>query len=269
VSIERGVIGALPYAAVGSGPALVLCSGLWPVTGVAGDRFVHGVLAPVRSLIRRRRLVVLNRRADLPRGLTMSDLAAEYATAITDHLDAPVDVVGTSTGGSIAQQLAAEHPAAVSRLVLLSTACRLGPLARELQAKMAAELRAGQVRGAASSAAAGLAPPGLRALAGGLGWVAARRVIPTALAAADLAATMEAEDGFDLAACDRAIEAMTLIVGGGRDRFYNADLFRETAALIPRSQLQVIRRRGHVSVTTDRRTQAMIAGFLLAPDPHS
>jgi len=40
----------------------------------------------------------------------MSDLAAEYAGVITAHLDAPVDVVGTSTGGSIAQQLAADPP---------------------------------------------------------------------------------------------------------------------------------------------------------------
>ena len=37
-----------------------------------------------------------------------------------------VDVVGTSTGGSIAQQLAADHPETVRRLALLSTACRLG-----------------------------------------------------------------------------------------------------------------------------------------------
>ena len=267
VSIERGVIGALPYAAVGSGPPLVVCSGLWPVTGVAGDGFVHGVLTPVRSLAPRRRLVVLNRRAGLPAGLTMSDLAAEYATAITAHLDPPVDVVGASTGGSIAQQLAAEYPAVVRRLVLLSTACRLGVPGRDLQARMAANLRAGQSRRAVSIAAAGLAPPGLRALAGGLGWVAARRVIPTPNAAADLAATMEAEDGFDLAACKRAIQAMTLIIGGGRDHFYSADLFRETAALIPRSQLQVFPRRGHVRVTADRRAQAMIAGFLTAPEP--
>lgn len=244
---------------------MVVCAGLWPVTGVSGDGFVRGALAPVRQLAGSRRLIVLNRRPDLPAGLTMGDLAAEYAAAITVHLGAPVDVVGTSTGGSIAQQLAADHPPTVRRLVLLSTACRLGPLARELQATVAAELRAGQTRRAASVAAAGLAPAGLRSVARGLGWAAARRAIPTASAAADLAATIEAEDGFDLAACAGVIQATTLIVGAGRDRFYSIDLFRETAALIPRSQLRVFPRRGHVSVTSDRRAQATIAGFLLAP----
>lgn len=267
VDVERGVMGAIPYAAMGSGPSLVVCGGLWPVTGVAGDGFVRGALAPVRRLASQRRLYALNRRAELPAGLTMSDLAAEYAGVITAHLDAPVDVVGTSTGGSIAQQLAADHPDAVRRLVLIAAACRLGPRGRDLQARVAAELRAGRTRGAVSVAAAGLAPAGLRALARGLGWVVARHVIPTALAAADLAATIEAEDGFDLAVCARAIQAGTLIIAGGRDRFYGTDLFRETAALIPHSDLRLFPRRGHVGVTNDSRAQAMIGGFLMAPEP--
>jgi pimeloyl-ACP methyl ester carboxylesterase len=269
VTIERGVIGALPYAAVGSGPALVVCPGLWPVTGVAGDGFVRGALAPVRGLEPRRRLVVINRRAHLPAGLTMRDLAAEYASAITSCLDAPVDIIGSSTGGSIAQQLAADHPEAVRRLVLLSTACRLGPLARDLQGGVAKQLRTGQTRKAASLAATGLVPSGLRTLGRGLGWVLASRAIPTALEAADLAATIEAEDGFDLAACERPIQARTLIIGGGRDRFYETELFRETAALIPLSQLRIFPRRGHVSVTSDRRARAAIAGFLTAPESAS
>jgi pimeloyl-ACP methyl ester carboxylesterase len=116
---------------------------------------------------------------------------------------------------------------------------------------MATGLRAGQTRRAVGVAAAGLAPPGSRILARGLGWVAGRRVIPTALAAADLAATIEAEDAFDLAACEHPIQARTLIIAGGRDRFYSADLFRETAALIPNSQLRVFPRRGHVGVIND------------------
>ena len=265
MDIERGVMGAVPYAAVGSGPSLVVCAGLWPVTGVAGDGFVRGALAPVRRLAARRRLVVLNRRADLPVGLNMAELAAEYAHAVAG-IDAPVDVLGASTGGSIAQQLAADHPHAVRRVVLLSTACRLGPVARDLQGRVAVELRAGRTRRAVGLAAAGLAPAGLRTAARGLAWVLAQRVIPTARAAADLAATIEAEDGFDLASCPRAIQAPTLIIGGGRDRFYGADLFRETAALIPRSELRLVPRRGHLSVTSDRVTQAMIEGFLLAPE---
>ena len=45
----------------------------------------------------------------------------------------PVDLLGMSTGGSIAQQIAAQHPDVVRRLVLVSTGCRLGPRPSRVQ----------------------------------------------------------------------------------------------------------------------------------------
>lgn len=267
MEIERGAIGAIPYAAVGSGPAVIVSAGLWPTTGVDGNGFVRGSLAPVRRLASQRRLIVMNRKAGLPTGLTMRELAAEYADAIRTHLNPPVDLVGNSTGGSIAQQLAADHPDTVRRLVLLSTACRLGPLARDLQGRVATRLRAGQTRRAVSLAATGLAPPGLRTLARAAGWATAHHVLTSDSAAADLAATLEAEDRFDLATCEHTIQAKTLIIGGGRDRFYSTPLFEETAALIPNSILRVFLRRGHISVASDPRAQATIAGFLTWHEP--
>lgn len=263
MEIEHGVAGRIPYAALGSGRSLVICAGLWPTTGVDSGALVRGAMAPVRRLIGQRRVIVVNRRAGLPDGMSMGELAAEYAEAIRTNFEGPVDVLGMSTGGSIAQQLAVDHPDAVRRLVLASTACRLGVTGRELQAEVAAKLRAGRTRSAAAVAARNLAPHGLRALAGGLGWAAGRRVIADDQVA-DLAVTLEAEDGFDLAACSQTIKARTLIVAGGRDRFYGGDLVGETAALIPGSQLLLFPRRGHMSVTSAPRAQAAIAGFLTA-----
>ena len=66
---------------------------------------------------------------------------------------------------------------------------------------------------------------------------------------------------FDLAALP-AIEAPTLIVGGGRDRYYGPELFEETAALIPDSRVVVGARLGHVSVLWSPRSRAEIHGFL-------
>ena len=130
VRVERGTMGNLPWAAVGSGPPVVLLPGLTPVTGVAGDTTVRVMLAPARELARERRVFAVNRRAGLPVDLTMSDLAGEHADALRSFFGGPVDVVGLSTGGSIAQQLAAEHPDTVRWLALLSTACRLGVIGR-------------------------------------------------------------------------------------------------------------------------------------------
>lgn len=261
MKIERGVAAAFPFAATGEGRPVVILAGLWPTTGVDSDTLVRGALTPLRRLSSRR-FVVFNRRAQLGSDITLAELAAEQARAIQSMFDLPVDVVGNSTGGSIAQLLAADHPEIVRRLVLVSTACRLTEAGRELDARVAVQLRAGRHRTGLGLAATSLAPPGLRTLGRGVAWAAARRMVPDATAAADLAATLEAENAFDLANCGRPIRATTLIIAGGKDRFYNPELLTDTAALIPNSQLQVFPRRGHITVTSDRRAQAMIAGFL-------
>ena len=158
MDVERGTLGRYPFGALGSGAPVVVLAGLSPVTGVEGDGTIRGALGPIAALARHRRLVVLNRRAGLPRGMTMAGLAAEHAEAIAAGVPVPVDVIGTSTGGSIAQQLAADHPGVVRRLVLVSTACRLGPEGRSLQRRIAARIRAGADRQALAVMAAGRLP---------------------------------------------------------------------------------------------------------------
>jgi pimeloyl-ACP methyl ester carboxylesterase len=265
VAIERGVAGVVPYAALGSGRPVVICTGLWHTTGVQSHSLVRGAIGPMRELRPGHRFIVLNRRAGLPTGVSIGDIAAEYAHAIREHLGERVDVMGNSTGGSIAQQLAADHPETVRRLVLISTACRLGPAGLASQARIAAALREGRERDAFAEMAEDLAPRGLRTVARGVGRVVARRAIPDSQTQADLAATLEAEDTFDLAKCANPIQAPTLIVAGGRDRFYSRELFEETASLIPNSRLELVPRRGHVTVATDRNVRATVAGFLRAP----
>ena len=260
--------GAIPYAAAGAGPPVVVLAGLWPSTGVQSDALVRGAVSPLRGVATSRRLIVFNRRAGYQVGCSLRDMAAEYADAIRAELVPPVDVVGTSTGGSLAQQLAADHPDTVRRLVLLSTACRLGPAGRDVQRRIAELLRAGQLRAATRLIGTDLAPPVLRIVTGGLAWAAAGHLVPDAATAADLATTLEAEDAFDLAQLP-TIRAKTLIIAGGRDRFYDQDLFRATAALIPASDLRIFPRRGHITVASDRRARAAIAGFLSYPSAPS
>lgn len=262
MEIQRGLAGKIPFAAVGTGKPVVVFSGLWPSTGVAHDRLVRGAIAPLAKTVDRQ-LVVFNRRSDMPAGFTMEDIAAEYSDAIEAAFDGPQDVLGVSTGGSIAQQVAAEHPRTVRRLVLVSTAARLEGETRTSQIELAAHIRGGRLRAASALIGDDAAPPGLRGLTRGVFWMLGNRIITNPQAAGDLATTLEAEDQFDLARCPQ-IQAPTLIVGGGRDRFYTTQQFLETAALIPQSQVHVESRSGHMSVANSDRVQEVIAAFLNA-----
>lgn len=64
-----------------------------------------------------------------------------------------------------------------------------------------------------------------------------------------MATTIEAEDEFDLARL-ATVRAPTLLAGGGRDRFYDHDLFAQTARLIPGCVLEI-----HPGVGTSRCSQ--------------
>jgi pimeloyl-ACP methyl ester carboxylesterase len=259
--VREGVIGRYPCLIAGDGPPLIVLAGLSPDAGVAPGPMRRLHEQALQPWTRGRRVFYVNRRRGLPVPLSMSALAAEHAAALAEAFGAPVDVVGVSTGGSIAQQLAADHPAAVGRLVLISTACRLGRTGREAQRRVAARVRAGAPRQALAVAAAELVPPRRgRYLAGATAWAIGTRLFGTE-DLGDMATTIEAEDEFDLAACS-AVRSPTLLIAGGQDRFYERELFEETARLIPDCRLVLHPERGHMTVTASPRTIAEAIGFL-------
>src|SRR3712207_8826053 len=63
----------------------------------------------VRAFAERRDVVWLNRRNGITAPITMAELADDYATVIRAHLQPPIDVLGQSTGGSVALQLRSEE----------------------------------------------------------------------------------------------------------------------------------------------------------------
>ena len=129
----RGDDRSIPVSDRGQGVPLVVLAGLSPDAGVGRGPMRRTHEQARRAWTSGRRVFCLNRRVGLPLGLTMPMLAAEHAEAMRAEFGEPVDVLGLSTGGSIAQQLAADHPDVVRRLVLISTGCRLGPAARMAQ----------------------------------------------------------------------------------------------------------------------------------------
>lgn len=158
MQVEKTAIGPFPALVAGQGPPLVMLTGLWPDTGVGGF-LGRSHAAALRPFTDSRRVHYLNRRPGLRDGITLSAIAAQMAEALGDRLGGTFDLLGTSTGGSIAQQLAADHPGLVRRLVLISTAGRLAPDTRLAQRRVAARVRAGADRQALALLGAELVPP--------------------------------------------------------------------------------------------------------------
>jgi len=265
MDVREGRLGIYPCLVAGSGTPLVMLAGLLPEAGVAAGPMRRTHERSMMPWAKNHEVFYVNRRPGMARGMTMAEIAAEHAEGIRQTFAGPVDLMGMSTGGSIAQQIAAEHPDVVRRLVLVSTGCRLGPPARSVQRRVAARIRAGAFGKASAVFAADLSPRGpLALLAGVAGRVLGPRWLP-AEGLNDTATMVEAEDDFDLAHLP-AIAAPTLLVAGGRDRYYGRDILTETAALIPDCRLEISTHMGHVSVLWDPRAVAQVFTFLGAAE---
>jgi pimeloyl-ACP methyl ester carboxylesterase len=263
-SVREGTLhGGLPYLAVGQGPPLVVFSGL--TTAHANPTGLGRWLAlqTLNPMARHFTVCAVNRKPALPAGSTIGDLAGHYALAIEREFPGPVSIVGISTGGSVAQQFAIDHPQLVRRLVLVATACRLSAHGREVQRRFAELTGEGRFRRAAAAIGPTLAATAAsgRAFAV-LGWLlgASQRVEDPS----DMLVTVAAEDTFDAAPELHRITAPTLLVAGGRDRFYSPELFRETAERIPGARLALYQHKGHAGVITHRPAIREIVAFLRA-----
>jgi len=257
--------GGLPGLSFGDGPPLAVFPGLGMTNANPTGLQRWGELRLLAPLARAFTVHRIGRRVGLEPGTTMADLASDYAGALEEGFGGPVDVLGISTGGSIALQLAVDRPRLVRRLVVAGAAYRLSEHGRTFQ-RRAAELSAsGDRRGLARMQASDVADSRLgRRIAGGLLWLAGPLFIKRGWDPADMIATIEAEDSFDVGERLDEISAPTLVVGGGRDRFYPPELFRETADRIPNARLRLYEDRAHGGTFADRRFGRDVVAFLRA-----
>lgn len=269
VRSETGTFASgLPYDRIGRGPrTLVAFAGLTYENATMSGFTARYVLGMFRTLVDEFTVYVVTRRPGLAPGTTLADMADDYAVMISQEFGGPVDVMGTSTGGSIALQFGADHPELVCRLVVHSAACTLGPAARRAQ-KKAAELAALGRWGAASSQMMVWVMPRRgfkRALFRPLQCLAAVAAPLTAPRdASDFVVTVEAEDAFDLRSRLGEITAPTLVIAGADDPGYSPALFRDTAEGIPGGKLVLYEGMGHPAA--GKRFAADLAAFLLADD---
>lgn len=256
----------IPYLKFGGGLPLVMVLGLTPEHDVPRGwerRWELGLAGP---LARHFTVYVVNRKRGLRPGESMSDIAGHLANAIEHDLGQPVFLQGTSTGGSVALQLAVDRPDLVRRLVVVSAAYRLGPRGRELQAQMAQLVRAGAPRDAwATLMTTLLLPAPLRAPLRRVARLAVGPMVPAD--PTDMLVTLDAEDVFDVEGDLPRVAAATLVIGGSNDIAYTEDLFRRTAAGVQDGRAHILPGWGHMRASTSTAATHLTLGFMLAGMP--
>lgn len=253
----------ISYAEEGSGPPLLLISGL------GANRLSW---APVLPHLRDHfRCITFDNRgtgeSDVPPGPYTIDLLADDAAGLIDALGlGPVAAVGWSMGGSILQSMLIRHGASLRRAVLLSTL----PAYTELQHRW---LDAGL-----TLRRAGLDP--LIAGVMGMPWGMTPRLLADhdrAFAAAQLGAQNPfptSLEGFEAQAqAIRVYDARpglpsvttpALVLVGAEDVLTPVHQSVEIASLIPGASLKVLPRGGHaMAVEYAEDTATAIRGFLL------
>jgi pimeloyl-ACP methyl ester carboxylesterase len=251
----------IPYTRIGNGPhVVVVFPGLLLLDNKPQPLFAVGMYT---FLGKAYTVYVAGYQSGLPRGCSLNTIADDYATMIQTEFEGAVDIIGVSTGGSIAQCFAADHPDLVRRLIIQSSAFTLSSETKALQLHIAHLAREKRWVKANVAFLQYLAPrKGILKVVSGpairLG--AFLMSLGAPLDPADIVTLIEAEDRFEFSKRLSEIVAPTLIAAGDSDPFYPEELFRQTAAGIPHSKLILYKGMGHPAM--GKRFERDVLAFL-------
>ena len=194
-------LGEFPYVRLGDGPEnLVILPGLTLENEPASRLDVWTYRLGFGRFAEGHTVYVIKRRRNMPQGYTTRDLAADYARVMEEELG-PSRVMGFSTGGSIAQYVALDHPELVERLILVVTASRLSEEGRatcERWRRLAHARRWRELR--ADMASVNVTGEANKRLAGAFMKVFGRFVLGEPSDPSDFLTTLEADLGHDTTA---------------------------------------------------------------------
>jgi len=248
--VEKGVFSnGIQYVRFGKGDDTLLVFSGGPGSTLPSG-FMLRVFGQFKHVSKSYVVYVLGRKSELPEGYTTRDMAEDYAAVIRDEFDGgPLDVMGMSYGGLIAQHLAADHPELIRRLVIAMSCYRFSDEGNELDMRYAQLLSEGKKRAALKC----LYP----ILDGGrikksilkffMGYVGPL-LWSTPEHPSDLLVEGKAEMAHDTKNRLAEIRAPTLVIGGDKDYYCPVERLRETAAGIPDSRLVLYEGKGHMTM---------------------
>ena len=239
----------LPYARIEGGPRVLFIIDGLDFSHKPPSRFQMTLTGFIKKLLDEYTVYQVRRRPGLSTGYSLKDMADDCAVMIRDEIGGPVDVMGISTGGTIAQHFAAGHPELVNRLVLAMTGHCLTNNGRMLQWRVAGLTRQGQWRSAAALMAGSMYTGATLRIFKTIFWLMGRTMFGSPAGPSDGIIEIEAEDKH--AFQDRLVEikAPTLVIGGENDFFYPV---RETSEGIPGARLVLYEGVGHTAIMKSR-----------------
>jgi pimeloyl-ACP methyl ester carboxylesterase len=258
VLVTRGIFrNGVPYVCFGKGtePLLILSGG-------PGNYLSSPMYKEYNFLGNNYRLLMLSRKSGLPKGYSTADMAEDIAAVIRDEFKGePIDIIGESYGGLIAQHLAANHPELIRHLVISMSAYKLTEEGAKLDMRFAELASQGKIRAAFKSLEPMLnGNPVKKSLAMFFMSLFGSKILSNPNPQ-DLLVEGEAEVRHNSKKQLPQIKAPTLVVGGDRDYFCPVELLSETAQAIPNAKLIIYEGKGHESL--GKRYQKDVAAFLV------
>jgi len=231
------LLGSFPYVRVGNGPRrLVVIPGF-------GDSMFGGSYPPAARVFLgsyfhrftdEYTIHLISRPRKLPDNYAIDDATEQYGQ-ILDEISTPVDILGISMGGFIAQELAARYPELVEQLVVTSSGTRVVDSGRptverwkayaekhrwfQIRSELATDLYSG------SDWRRYLFPSTIQ--------TAGRFVFPRPAVPTDVSRSLDAILKYDGTSTLEDVEADTFVIGGSNDLFFPDTILQETADGIP------------------------------------
>ena len=265
-NIETGFFeDGLPYARMGDKPNILLNIEALSFkhetpSGFTLKQFIKSAKLFTKSFS----VYLVGRKPNLPKSYLFDKMADDYATMIRREFKIPIDVMGVSTGGQLAQYLAADHPDIVRKLVIISAAYRLSEKGVEIERK-AAEYFKQNKYGKSLAAILDLLWTSriTRSITKFFTRLFGKYVIGEIEYPNDFLNEIQADREMNFKERLGEIKAPTLVMSGELDIGYSAEDVRLTAQYIPNSELILYERYGHNLIMSNRKqVQKDILEFL-------
>ena len=261
LQVQEGKLGdKLPYIAIGRGEPVVFIRTVMPESGNPTGASRIAELHALKPYASQYKIYAVSRDPNHSEHGTMSDFAMQYAQAIQKEFGKAVPVVGVSTGGSLALQIAIDHPDVVSKLAVIAAGPRLSEQGRALQRTYASYLKKRDYRMAEQSLAPLISKTKVgEAVMRGLLWLTALSGRPQFL---QMVGYLEAEDAFDVRDKVASVACPALLVAGESDKVYSVHDIQDAAKRMRQSRIVIKAKAGHRDVIADGSIAVEVSEFL-------